>query len=271
MVGTKLLRRGILFVAVVVLVACTTSPTGREQFILPNFTDSEVSKMGISAYDDLKKKQPLSKDAQTNAYVTCVAKAILTSLPGDEGVGWEINVFQDDTPNAFALPGKKIGVHSGILKVAKNEDQLATVIGHEIGHVQAHHSAERLSQQFAAQGALLVGGVLAASSDSPQKGLAVGALGAGLTYGVLMPFSRTQESEADMIGLRLMAEAGFDPDESVKLWENMAAVDKSKTPEFLSTHPSDQNRMSALNRALPMAEEDARAARAQGRHPNCKS
>lgn len=257
--------------AVVTLVACTSSPTGRSQFILPNFTDSEVSKMGVAAYTDLKKKQPLSKDAHTNAYVTCVAQAILASLPDDGGQGWEINVFQDDTPNAFALPGKKIGVHSGLLKVAANQDQLAAVIGHEIGHVQAHHSAERLSQQFAAQGALLVGGVLAATSDSPQKGLAVGALGAGLTYGVLMPFSRVQESEADMIGLRLMAQAGFDPDQSVTLWENMAAVDKNKTPEFLSTHPSDQTRMNALNRALPMAEEDARVAREAGRRPNCKS
>jgi predicted Zn-dependent protease len=270
MVVRKWMARVLAMGSVVVLVACTVSPTGRSQFILPNFTDSEVSKMGISAYDDLKKKQPLSKDAHTNAYVTCVAKAILTSLPGDEGEGWEINVFQDDTPNAFALPGKKIGVHSGILKVAANQDQLATVIGHEIGHVQAHHSAERLSQQFAAQGALLVGGVIAATSDSPQKGLAMGALGAGLTYGVLLPFSRTQESEADMIGLHLMAQAGFNPDESVTLWQNMAAAEKGKTPEFMSTHPSDETRMSALNRALPMAEEDARVAREQGHRPNCK-
>ncbi|MDB6061303.1 MAG: peptidase [Verrucomicrobiaceae bacterium] len=270
MVSTQSMKRSLIALAALLLLACTVSPTGRKQFILPNFTDSEVSKMGISAYDDLKKKQPLSKDAGTNAYVNCVAKAILASLPGDEGQGWEINVFQDDTPNAFALPGKKIGVHSGILKVAENQDQLATVIGHEIGHVRAHHSAERLSQQFAAQGALVVGGIIAATSDSPQKGLAVGALGAGITYGVLLPFSRTQESEADMIGLRLMADAGFNPDESVALWQNMAAADKSKTPEFMSTHPSDQTRMAALNRALPMAEEDARAAQQQGRHPNCK-
>lgn len=270
MVVRSSIKRALATCAVVMLVACTTSPTGRDQFILPNFTEGEVSKMGVAAYSDLKKKQPLSKDAQTNAYVSCVAKAILASLPDDAGQGWEINVFQDDTPNAFALPGKKIGVHSGLLKVAANQDQLAAVIGHEIGHVQARHSAERLSQQFAAQGALLVGSVLAATSDSPQKGLAVGALGAGLTYGVLMPFSRVQESEADMIGLRLMAQAGFNPDESVTLWENMAAADKNKTPEFLSTHPSDQTRMSALNRALPMAEEDARVARQAGRQPNCK-
>ncbi len=258
-------------VAGVVLAACTVSPTGRKQFILPNFTESEMGKMGAAAFSDLKKKQPLSKEPQVNQYVSCVAKSILSSLPGDEGAGWEINVFQDDTPNAFALPGKKIGVHTGILKVATNQDQLAAVIGHEIGHVQAHHSAERLSQQFAAQGALAVGGIIAATSDNSQKGLAMAALGAGVTYGVLLPFSRTQESEADMIGLKLMANAGFNPDESITLWQNMAAADKSKTPEFLSTHPSDQTRMSALSRALPTAEAEAQDARAQGRRPSCKS
>lgn len=252
-------------------VACTVSPTGRKQFILPTFTESELSKMGVTAYSDIKKKQAISNDAGTNAYVACVAKSILTALPGDAGAGWEINVFEDDTPNAFALPGKKIGVHSGLLKVAKNQDQLAAVIGHEIGHVQARHSAERLSQQFAAQSALAIGGVIAATSDSPQKGLAVGALGAGLTYGVLMPFSRTQESEADMIGLKLMAQAGFDPAQSIELWRNMAAADKNKTPEFLSTHPSDATRMGALNRALPLAEEDAKEARRLGRRPDCKA
>lgn len=265
----KWMGRSSALLAVAVLVACTTSPTGRKQFIA--FGDDEMSKIGVAAFTDMKKKQPLSKDAKANQYVNCVAKAILSSLPGDEGEGWEINVFQDDTPNAFALPGKKIGVNSGLLKVATNQDQVATVIGHEVGHVQAHHSAERLTQQYAAQGALVVGGIIAATSNSTEKGLAMGALGAGITYGVLLPFSRTQESEADMIGLKLMAQAGFNPDESVVLWQNMAAVDKNKTPEFMSTHPSDQTRMSALNRALPAAEADAQDARAGGRHPNCKS
>jgi len=266
---TKKWRLG-LAVAAAVLAACTVSPTGRKQFILPNYTESEVGKMGASAYDDLKKKQAVNKDPQVNQYVSCVSKAILNALPGDEGQGWEITVFQDDTPNAFALPGRKIGVHSGILKVAKNQDQLATVIGHEVGHVLARHSAERLSSQFAAQSAMAVAGVLAASSDSPEKGIAMGALGAGITYGVLMPFSRTQESEADAIGLDLMAQAGFNPSESVALWANMAAANSEKPPEFLSTHPSDQTRMAALNRRIPNAEALSEEARAQGRRPSCK-
>jgi predicted Zn-dependent protease len=266
-------RLRLLSAAVVLsaLVACAVSPTGRKQFILPGFTESDMGQMGAAAFADLKKKQPLDNDPKANAYVNCVARAILSSLPDDEGEGWEIKVFKDDTPNAFALPGKKIGVHSGILSVAKNQDQLATVIGHEVGHVQAHHSAERLSQQSAAQGAILVGAILAGTSNNTQKGLMMGALGAGITYGVLMPFSRTQESEADMIGLKLMARAGFNPEESITLWENMAAVDKNKPPEFLSTHPSDQTRINALNRALIEAELDAEQARAAGHHPNCKS
>ncbi len=268
--AAKRLHRAATAGLALMLAACAVSPTGRKQFILPGYTDSEMGQMGATAFGELKKKQALDEDPKANAYVSCVAHAILSSLPGNEGEGWEIKVFKDDTPNAFALPGKKIGVHSGILKVAKNQDQLATVIGHEVGHVEAHHSAERLSQQNVAQGALLIGAIIAGTSSDTQKGLVMGALGAGVTYGVLMPFSRTQESEADMIGLKLMAQAGFNPDESVALWENMAAVDKNKTPEFLSTHPSDETRMNALNRALPQAEADAEEARAQGRHPNCK-
>ena len=271
MLKTKRWRLGVA-VAVALLAACAVSPTGRKQFILPQFTDSEVNRMGASAYDDLKKKETVNKDPQVNQYVSCVSKAVLGALPGDEGQGWEITVFQDDTPNAFALPGRKIGVHSGILKVAKNQDQLATVIGHEIGHVMARHSAERLSSQFAAQGAMAVAGIIAATSDSPEKGIALGALGAGITYGVLMPFSRTQESEADAIGLDLMAQAGFNPNESIALWQNMSTASEGsgKPPEFLSTHPSDQTRMAALNRQIPNAEALWQEAKAQGRRPNCK-
>jgi predicted Zn-dependent protease len=230
----------------------------------------EMSKMGAVAFDDLKKKQKVSTDAALNRYIECVSNALLKVLPEDEGQGWEIKVFEDDTPNAFALPGKKIGVHTGILKVATTQSELATVIGHEIGHVEAHHSGERLSQQTAASGALAMAALIAGTSDNTQTGLMMGALGAGVTYGVLMPFSRTQESEADTIGLRFMAQAGFNPDESVTLWENMAAANKSGTPEFLSTHPSDQTRMAALNRQLLAAEDIANEAHAQGRRPNCK-
>lgn len=267
--GKRALRFGIAATAIL-LTACVVSPTGRKQFMLFSPSAGEMSKMGAVAFDDLKKKQKVSTDSQMNAYVACVSNALLAVLPGDEGKGWEIKVFEDDTPNAFALPGKKIGVHSGLLKVATTQSQLAAVVGHEIGHVEAHHSGERLSQQTAATGALAVAAIIAGTQDNTQQALVMGALGAGVTYGVLMPFSRTQESEADTIGLRYMAEAGFDPGESITLWQNMAAASKTKTPEFLSTHPSDQTRMDALNRQLLAAEDLAAEAKAAGRKPNCK-
>ena len=267
--GRRALRYGIL-ATTILITACVASPTGRKQFMLFSPSAGEMDKMGAVAFDDLKKKQKVSTDAALNNYVSCVSNALLAVLPGDEGKGWEIKVFEDDTPNAFALPGKKIGVHTGILKVATNQSQLAAVIGHEIGHVEAKHSGERMSQQKAATGAMAVAAIIAGTQDNTQKGLVMGALGAGVTYGVLMPFSRTQESEADTIGLRYMAQAGFDPDQSIALWQNMAASNKSKTPEFLSTHPSDQTRMDALNRQLLAAEDLATEARAAGRKPNCK-
>jgi predicted Zn-dependent protease len=267
--GRVALRFGIAATAIL-LTACVVSPTGRKQFMLFSPSAGEMSKMGAVAFDDLKKKQKVSTDAQANGYIACVSNALLAVLPGDEGKGWEIKVFEDDTPNAFALPGKKIGVHTGLLKVATTQSQLAAVIGHEIGHVEAQHSGERLSQQTAASGAMAVAAILAGTQDNTQQALVMGALGAGVTYGVLMPFSRTQESEADTIGLRYMAQAGFDPAESITLWQNMAAAGKSKTPEFLSTHPSDQTRMNALNQQMLAAEDLATEAKAKGRKPNCK-
>ncbi len=264
------IQRGVVAATVLVLAACAVSPTGRKQFMMFSPDAGQMNKMGATAFSDLKKKQKISTDPELNRYVECVSNALLKVLPGDEGQGWEITVFEDDTPNAFALPGKKIGVHSGILKVATTQSELATVIGHEIGHVEAHHAGERLSQQTAANGALTVAAIIAGTSNNAQQGLVMGALGAGVTYGVLMPFSRTQESEADTIGLRYMAEAGFNPDESITLWENMAREGGGKPPEFLSTHPSDQTRMNALNRQLMAAEDLAQEAHAAGRHPHCK-
>lgn len=266
---TKKLGWGVAAAAAALLAACATSPTGRSQFMLFSPSDGEMSKMGAAAYSDLKKKQKISTDPAINNYVSCVSHALLNTFPGDEGQGWEITVFEDDTPNAFALPGKKIGVHTGILKAAKNQSQLAAVIGHEIGHVEAHHGAERLSVNTAATGAALVAAVLV-GSNSNEKNAALAALGVGTTVGVILPFSRTQESEADTLGLRYMAEAGFDPAESVNLWQNMGKEGGQKPPEFLSTHPADSTRMAALNRQLTDVDPLYRQARAAGRKPGCK-
>ena len=173
-------------------------------------------------------------------------------------------MFQDDTANAFALPGRKIGVHTGLLKVAKNQDQLATVIGHEVGHVIARHSAERVSDQIAAQIAALGRRARCSARSAIRRarlhGLAMAALGVG-AQGVVLKFSRTHESEADLIGLDRMAAAGFDPRESVPLWQNMdAASQGARPPEFLSTHPSPATRIKDLAGAhpadaMPIAEQ----------------
>lgn len=253
---------------VMLLAACATSPTGRRQLLL--FSENEVNKMGVAAYEDLKQKQKVSSDAKINRYVQCVSNALLQAMPGDTGRDWEVTVFEDDTPNAFALPGRKIGVHTGILKTAQNQHQLAAVIGHEIGHVEAHHSGERLSVQTTAGVAATVAAVLVGSNSS-ERNLALAALGVGTTVGVILPFNRTQESEADTIGLRNMAQAGFDPNESVTLWQNMAAEGGGKAPpEFLSTHPSDATRMANLKKQIPKVMPSYQQARAQGRVPNCK-
>jgi predicted Zn-dependent protease len=251
---------------------CVTSPLGRSQLMLVG--DAEMEKMGIQAFEQLKSEGNVSSDAKANAYVTCVANAITGALPPDSaGSGpWEVRVFQDDSANAFALPGRKIGVHTGLLKVAKNQDQLAAVIGHEVGHVIARHSAERVSDQIAMQGGAQAAGALigaAGNPSSPLNGVAMAALGIGAQVGELK-FSRTQESEADLIGLDRMAAAGFDPRESVSLWQNMEAEAKgARPPEFLSTHPNPETRIKDLQRRIPDAQPIADQAHKQGRNPRC--
>ena len=254
---------------VAIAAGCATSPLGRSQLMLVG--DAEMDKMGVEAFEQLKKEQKLSSDAQANAYVTCVANAITGAMPRETGGGpWEVRVFEDDNANAFALPGRKIGVHTGLLKVAKNQHQLATVIGHEVGHVIARHSAERVSDQFATQIAASGAGALLGTVTSPAtQGLAMAALGVGAQT-VVLKFSRTHESEADLIGLDRMAAAGFDPRESVPLWQNMDAASKgARPPEFLSTHPNPATRIKDLQGRIPQAMPIYEQAHKQGRNPRC--
>jgi predicted Zn-dependent protease len=250
--------------AIFLLTACSTSPTGRSQLSL--VSDSQMDKMGTQAFDEMKTKQKVDTGANVNAYVKCVANSITAVLP--EKRNWEVVVFDDEQANAFALPGGKIGVYTGILKVAKTPDQLAAVLGHEVGHVLASHGKERVSEQMATQGGLsLIGAIMGNQSDT-RRSILMGALGLGAQYGVALPHSRRQESEADAIGLDLMAEAGFDPHQSVELWKNMAAASGGKAPpEFASTHPSNQSRISGLEKGMGKAMEIYGRAR---NHPVCR-
>lgn len=249
--------------ASLIAVACATSPEGRRQLnILPA---SQMDAMGVQSFTDLKSKTPIEKDAAINNYVKCVANGITSALP--EKRDWEVVVFKDDSANAFALPGGKIGVHTGLLKVATNQDQLAAVIGHEVGHVLANHGNERVSEQLLTQGGLTVLGGIMSQKGGQKYDLLVTALGVGTQYGILLPHSRTQESEADVIGLDLMAKAGFNPAQSVNLWQNMEKAGGGQPPEFLSTHPSHGTRIANLQKNIPEAEGFYKAA---GRHPACK-
>jgi predicted Zn-dependent protease len=248
---------------VCLLSACITSPTGRSQ--LAFMPDAQINQMGLQAFDSLKKQKPVSTNPQYNHVASCIAGAIIKQLGGT----WEVVVFEDPTPNAFALPGNKIGIHTGMLTLVDNQDQLAAVIGHEVGHVLAKHSNERASQEMAVnQGLNIIQAVAAPQTALGQT--AVGLLGIGAQYGVLMPFSRTHESEADLIGVDLMAKAGFDPKQSVLLWQKMEQVSQGQQPsEFLSTHPSHETRIQDLEKHMPQATALYEKAQAAGNQPHC--
>lgn len=233
------------------IAACSSSPTGRNQLLL--FSDQDMSSLGAQSFEQMKQKQKVNTDAKVNAYVQCVAKSVTQYVPAQPGfTNWEVVVFDSDQVNAFALPGGKIGVYTGLLNVAKNQDQLATVIGHEIAHVLADHSNERLSQtQLANTGLQITGVVLGSSEYAQYQSATMAALGLGIQYGVLLPYGRTQESEADVVGLELMAKAGFNPNESISLWKNMAAASGGNNPpELLSTHPSHSTRIKDLSATI---------------------
>lgn len=249
-----------------VVLACETSPTGRSQLMI--VSDAQMTEMGVTAFQQMKSELTITNDAGARRYVECVARAITAHVNAPNAPsGWEVVVFEDDTANAFALPGGKIGVHTGLLDVARNQDQLAAVIGHEVAHVLAEHGGERVSTQLATQGGLdLIQAI--SGPPSPTRNAALAALGLGAQVGVLLPFSRAQESEADTMGLELMARAGFDPRQGPVLWENMSQQG-GQPPELLSTHPSSASRIQALRSQVPDVMPLYEQARAAGRRPSC--
>jgi predicted Zn-dependent protease len=234
-------RSSILLLLALTLVplGCETVPyTGRRQiqFVSPD----EETKMGVQSYQEITGKAPLSTDGQANALVQRVGSRIAAVTDLKEQ--WE-----------FALPGGKVAVYTGILPITHDEAGLAAVLGHEIGHVLARHGGERLSQQMGVQTATqLLAGL--ASSNPATVQLVSAALGAGAQVGVLLPWGRQQESEADHIGLILMAKAGYDPHASLELWKRMAEAAKGQRPsQWLSTHPSEETRIEQIQAWLPEA------------------
>jgi len=227
--------------------------------------DAQIDQMGLQAFDNLKKQKPISTNSKYNQIANCIAGSITQQTGGN----WEVVVFDDASPNAFALPGNKIGVHTGMLSLVDNQDQLAAVIGHEIGHVLARHSNERASQELAvSQGMSIIQAVSAPQTALGQT--ALGLLGVGAQYGILMPYSRVHESEADMIGVDLMAKSGFDPRQSIGLWQKMEQASQGRQPlEFMSTHPSHATRIQDLEKHMPQAMGLFQQAQAMGKQPRC--
>lgn len=245
------------------LAGCITSPTGRSQFIF--MPDAQVNQMGLEAFDTLKKEKKISTSSQYNQLAHCISQSIVS----EQGGNWEVVVFEDKSPNAFALPGNKIGIYTGMIALVDNQEQLAAVIGHEVGHVLAKHSNERASQEMAvSQGMAIIQAI-----GSPQSTLgqtAFGLLGVGTEYGILMPYSRIQESEADIIGADLMAKAGFDPRQSIGLWQKMEHASSGQQPiEFLSTHPAHATRIKDLEQHMPQAMSLYEKAKTLGKQPRC--
>jgi predicted Zn-dependent protease len=248
-----------------VLTACVKSPTGRTQFMM--MPDAQMDQMGLQAFDKLKQSKPVSQNSRYTRFVNCIAQPITQQVGGGQ---WEIVVFEDPELNAFALPGNKVGVYTGLINMVDNQHQLAAVIGHEIGHVIAKHSNERLSQETAVGQTMDIVKAIAGAPQSALGQVGMAALGLGVEYGVLLPYSRTQESEADVIGLELMAKSGFNPNQSISLWQKMSQATQGQTPpEFMSTHPASASRIDDLNKNMPKAMQYYQQAQAAGRHPKC--
>ncbi|WP_028117543.1 M48 family metallopeptidase [Ferrimonas senticii] len=269
------MKHGIVALMLLGLSGClATSPTGRNQLMM--FSAEQMRQLGSESFAQIKQQEPISQDAAVVAYVQCVADALtqpslLQAIDPSQQERWQLVVFESDQVNAFALPGGYIGVYRGLLKAAQTPDQLAAVIGHEIGHVLANHGNEQVSRGQATNVGLQMIDVALGASGTGNREMIMAGLGLGAQVGIMLPFGRQQESESDVIGLELMARAGFDPAAAIALWQNMAQVSGGGgQPEFLSTHPSHSNRIAELSRRQAEAQQWYQQAQQQGQRPNCK-
>lgn len=228
------------------LQSCTYNPLiQREQMVL--VSEAEMEALGATSWSDHKQITPQSANIAHLIWARQISDRLLVAM-GENPADWEIAVFEDSTINAFAMPGRKIGLNSAMVELCLSDDELASVIGHEIAHLELRHASERVSQDLAARG--LTG--LAGSGDAGAARL----FGIGATLGVLLPYSRQHEFEADRLALHYMADAGYDPMAAADLWSRMAAQeDRGRTPVFLSTHPADTERVAAIRREAKRLKE----------------
>lgn len=259
------MKRFLYLPLLILLVACSTVPlTNRKQFIA--IPSSEMLSLSNQNYDAVLKESTLSKNTSYQQAVARVGKRIskaveeyLKQIGREElinGYEWEFNVIQDETLNAWCMPGGKIAFYEGIMPVCKDDVGIAVVMAHEVAHAVAKHSNERLTQQMALQmGGMALSQAMEEKKEETQN-LVMAAFGVGAQLGVILPYSRSHESEADELGLYFMAMAGYNPTEAPLFWERMKASGPGgRPPEFLSTHPNPDNRINHLNQIMPKALE----------------
>ncbi len=262
------ISRGCIGLIIVILffsLSCTTVPiTGRKQFII--LPDYVMLSMSLQQYNEFLKNNKISSNQEQTQMVKKVGKKIQMAVEQyftDKNMSyalrdykWEFNLIESEEKNAWAMPGGKVVVYEGILPITKDEAGLAVVIGHEIAHAIAKHGSERMSQGLIAQ---MSGMALSkAMAEKPEKTrqLWMTVFGVGTQYGVMLPFSRFQESEADHLGLVFMAIAGYDPNEAVEVWKRMAQMKEGQAPpEFLSTHPSNETRIRKIKETIPKVKQ----------------
>lgn len=243
----------IALLLVLSVVACETVPiTGRSQLVL--IPEGTEVKMGLDSYQQILSKAKVSSEPRVVEQVTRVGRRIAEAT-GRADYQWEFKVIEDAQVNAFCLPGGKVAVYTGMLPVARDDAGLAAVLGHEVAHAIARHGGERMSQQLAVQGATLATTqTLLAGRDPATVQLVSAALGAGATVGLLLPWGRAQESEADHLGLIYMAKAGYHPRAARDLWVRMGEASRGREPyEFLSTHPLPETRITQIEGWIPEA------------------
>ncbi|MFZ9978850.1 MAG: M48 family metallopeptidase [Opitutales bacterium] len=248
--------RLLLFLAALASVGCQQVPvTGRSQFILVD--ESEVASLSAAEFAKMKK---LPADPRLPK-IREIGLKIVAAARRDDKAGvlppssrWEFAVIDDKSPNAFAMPGGKIGFNAGMFAFAPTDDDIAVILGHEVAHVICRHGSERVSQAMGVAIAAAVADEATKNSSAKTRGTWMAAVGVGAQYGILLPFSRSHESESDRLGLIFMARAGYDPEAAPAFWTRFSKAGGSKPPEFLSTHPADSTRVSQLRRWMPEAK-----------------
>ncbi len=225
--------------------------TGRSQLV--DITREQEAALGLQTYQQVLSESKVLRSGQAVDIVRQIGYRLAKVIEDDPGFDWEFNVIESEQANAFALPGGKVAVYTGILPIVENVNGLSAVMGHEIAHAVARHGAERMAHQKLVQYGSMAAGMALGSMDVETQKMIMGALGMGAQYGVLLPFSRKHESEADFMGLIYLARACYDPREAPKIWERMAKHSNGQPQEFMSTHPSHETRIRKLNEWMPEA------------------